>query len=68
MSTEKTVDTIVASGININKVGSLDAYVHLENPHWAYYAAQQLGIDKPYEVLPQQYAHWLSRYKRSACR
>lgn len=39
--------------------------VHLENPHWAYYAAQQLGIEKAYAVLPQQHAHWLSRYKRS---
>jgi 2,4-dienoyl-CoA reductase-like NADH-dependent reductase (Old Yellow Enzyme family) len=39
---------------------------HLENPFWAYHAAQTLGMAKPYDVLPKPYAHWLSRYQRSA--
>ncbi|MGD9950155.1 MAG: NADH:flavin oxidoreductase/NADH oxidase [Desulfobulbus sp.] len=36
---------------------------HLENPHWPYFAAKSLGIDKPSWVLPAPYAHWLERYK-----
>jgi 2,4-dienoyl-CoA reductase-like NADH-dependent reductase (Old Yellow Enzyme family) len=36
---------------------------HLENPHWPYHAATNLGIDKPAWVLPTPYAHWLERYK-----
>lgn len=36
---------------------------HLQNPHWAYHAALELGIDKPSWVLPAPYAHWLERYK-----
>ena len=39
---------------------------HLENPNWSYYAAQELGIENPHAVLPVPYAHWLSRYRRSA--
>ena len=35
---------------------------HLENPHWPYYAAKSLGLDKPSWVLPPPYAHWLERY------
>ena len=36
---------------------------HLENPHWPYFAAKKLNLDKPAWVLPAPYAHWLSRYK-----
>jgi hypothetical protein len=33
---------------------------HLANPHWPYFAARELKIDKPAWVLPAPYAHWLS--------
>lgn len=36
---------------------------HLANPHWPYFAAQELEIAKPSWVLPAPYAHWLERYK-----
>jgi 2,4-dienoyl-CoA reductase-like NADH-dependent reductase (Old Yellow Enzyme family) len=36
---------------------------HLENPHWPYFAAQELKQDKPAWVLPAPYAHWLARYR-----
>ncbi len=35
---------------------------HLANPHWAYFAARELGIDKASWTLPAPYAHWLERY------
>jgi len=35
---------------------------HLANPHWPYYAARRLGVDRPSWVLPAPYAHWLERY------
>ncbi|MES2985234.1 MAG: NADH:flavin oxidoreductase/NADH oxidase [Pseudomonadota bacterium] len=35
---------------------------HLANPHWPYHAARKLGKDKPTELLPAPYAHWLARY------
>ncbi len=35
----------------------------LENPHWPYRAAKELGVEKPAWTLPAPYAHWLSRYR-----
>jgi 2,4-dienoyl-CoA reductase-like NADH-dependent reductase (Old Yellow Enzyme family) len=35
---------------------------HLANPHWPYYAARKLGLDRPSWTLPAPYAHWLERY------
>jgi len=35
---------------------------HLANPHWPYYAAKKLGIDRPSWTLPAPYAHWLANY------
>ncbi len=35
---------------------------HLANPHWAYFAAKELGVERPSWVLPAPYAHWLERY------
>ncbi|WP_144107061.1 NADH:flavin oxidoreductase/NADH oxidase [Paraburkholderia sp. BCC1886] len=35
---------------------------HLSNPHWPYYAARQLKVERPSWVLPAPYAHWLERY------
>jgi 2,4-dienoyl-CoA reductase-like NADH-dependent reductase (Old Yellow Enzyme family) len=34
---------------------------YLRDPHWPYHAAQELGVEQPYEILPVQYAHWLKR-------
>ncbi|TKA92810.1 NADH:flavin oxidoreductase/NADH oxidase [Halopseudomonas bauzanensis] len=36
---------------------------HLANPHWAYYAARELKLEKAsWATLPAPYAHWLARY------
>ncbi|AMH43705.1 MULTISPECIES: NADH:flavin oxidoreductase/NADH oxidase [Burkholderiaceae] len=35
---------------------------HLANPHWPYYAAKKLGIERAAWTLPAPYAHWLERY------
>jgi 2,4-dienoyl-CoA reductase-like NADH-dependent reductase (Old Yellow Enzyme family) len=35
---------------------------HLANPHWPYYAARKLGVERPSWTLPAPYAHWLERY------
>jgi 2,4-dienoyl-CoA reductase-like NADH-dependent reductase (Old Yellow Enzyme family) len=35
---------------------------HLANPHWAYAAARELGVEKSAWTLPAQYAAWLERY------
>lgn len=35
---------------------------HLAGPHWPYYAARKLGIERPSWVLAAPYAHWLERY------
>jgi 2,4-dienoyl-CoA reductase-like NADH-dependent reductase (Old Yellow Enzyme family) len=36
---------------------------HLADPHWAYFAAKELGIEKASWTLPAPYAHWLERYR-----
>jgi 2,4-dienoyl-CoA reductase-like NADH-dependent reductase (Old Yellow Enzyme family) len=33
----------------------------LSDPSWPYHAAKKLGIEKPQNVLPIQYGHWLKR-------
>lgn len=35
---------------------------HLANPHWAYFAAKELGVERASWTLPAPYAHWLARY------
>jgi 2,4-dienoyl-CoA reductase-like NADH-dependent reductase (Old Yellow Enzyme family) len=35
----------------------------LNDPHWAYKAAKELGVENPAWVLPAPYAHWLDRYR-----
>ena len=49
------------------KAGQLDLVsvgrAHLADPHWAYAAAKQLGVDKASWTLPAPYAHWLERYR-----
>lgn len=37
-------------------------HAHLANPHWAYHAAIELGVDKSSWVLPTSYAYWLEKY------
>ncbi|HEY0296139.1 MAG TPA: NADH:flavin oxidoreductase/NADH oxidase [Bordetella sp.] len=48
------------------KHGQLDLVMvgraHLADPHWPYYAARKLGIERPSWTLPAPYAHWLERY------
>lgn len=34
----------------------------LANPHWPFAAARELGVAKATSLLPDPYAHWLSRY------
>lgn len=36
------------------------AHKELDDPHFPYHAAKALGVDKPENVLPPQYAHWLA--------
>lgn len=36
------------------------AHKELDDPHFPYHAAKTLGIEKPENVLPPQYAHWLA--------
>jgi len=36
---------------------------HLANPHWPYFAAKELGVEKSAWILPAPYAHWLERYR-----
>ncbi|EIK94421.1 xenobiotic reductase A [Pseudomonas sp. M47T1] len=36
---------------------------HLADPHWPYFAAKELGVDKASWTLPAPYAHWLERYR-----
>lgn len=35
---------------------------HLANPHWAYFAAKELDVERASWTLPAPYAHWLERY------
>lgn len=36
----------------------------LQNPHWPYEAAKELGIEEAaWKTLPPPYAHWLARYR-----
>lgn len=48
------------------KEGQLDLVMvgrsHLGNPHWAYAAARELGVERASWTLPAPYAHWLERY------
>ncbi|WP_369991868.1 NADH:flavin oxidoreductase/NADH oxidase [Pseudomonas xanthosomatis] len=36
---------------------------HLADPHWAFTAAKELGVDQPARTLPTAYSHWLERYR-----
>ena len=36
---------------------------HLADPHFAFRAAKELGLEDPFAVLPPQYGWWLERYR-----
>jgi 2,4-dienoyl-CoA reductase-like NADH-dependent reductase (Old Yellow Enzyme family) len=55
-------EAVAAEQLDLVMVGR----AHLADPHWAYYAAKKLGVDKPSWVLPAPYAHWLQRYEPAA--
>ncbi|MBV8799564.1 MAG: NADH:flavin oxidoreductase/NADH oxidase [Alphaproteobacteria bacterium] len=68
----REVDLPTAVGWLINEPAQADAIVRdgqadlimlahaeLSDPHWPYRAAKSLGIAKPQDALPPQYAHWL---------
>jgi NADPH2 dehydrogenase len=62
IDTPQLANQVIADGqMDLVMIGR----AHLENPHWAYFAARELGEAQPAQVLPQPYAHWLSRYRRS---
>ena len=59
IDTPELAERVVTDGqLDLVMVGR----AHLANPHWSYYAARQLGIERPAWVLPAPYAHWLERY------
>ena len=33
----------------------------LRDAYWPFHAAKALGVEKPQQLLPIQYAHWLKR-------
>lgn len=39
---------------------------HLANPHYPYWAAKQLKVERSPWILPSPYAHWLERYRPSS--
>lgn len=54
-------DSVEKEQLDLVMVGRM----HLTNPHWAYFAAKKLGVEKPSWVMPAPYAHWLQRYAPS---
>ena len=36
---------------------------HLANPHWTYFAAKELNVERASWTLPAPYAHWLEQYE-----
>lgn len=60
ISTPELAEHLVASGgLDLVMMGR----PLLANPHWPYFAAQKLGVEKPSWTLPAPYAHWLARYR-----
>ncbi|MCX5590744.1 NADH:flavin oxidoreductase/NADH oxidase [Alcaligenes endophyticus] len=51
-------NAVSAEQLDVVMVGK----AHLANPHWAYFAAKTLGVDRASWTLPAPYAHWLERY------
>ena len=58
-SPKKPAEQVVKDGqLDLVMVGK----AHLANPHRAYFAAKELGVDRASWTLPAPYAHWLERY------
>ncbi|MHC8314303.1 NADH:flavin oxidoreductase/NADH oxidase [Pseudomonas sp. LB3P31] len=58
--TPQLAQTAIDSGqLDLVSVGR----AHLADPHWAYFAAKELGVEKASWTLPAPYAHWLERYR-----
>lgn len=60
VSTPQQAEKLVADGM-VDLV--MLARPLLNDPHWPYRAARELGVDRPSWVLPAPYAHWLDRYR-----
>lgn len=59
MGTPGLAEQVVRDGkVDLVKVG----HALLANPHWPYYAASTLQVDRPSWTLPAPYAYWLERY------
>lgn len=57
------VPTLAEQAVNTEQLDLvMVGKAHLANPHWAYYAAKELGIERASWTLPAPYAHWLERY------
>ncbi|MGY4494950.1 NADH:flavin oxidoreductase/NADH oxidase [Pseudomonas sp. TE3610] len=52
-------EAVEAGHLDLVSVGR----AHLADPHWPYFAAKELGVDKASWTLPAPYAHWLERYR-----
>jgi 2,4-dienoyl-CoA reductase-like NADH-dependent reductase (Old Yellow Enzyme family) len=52
-------EDLIAGGLDLIELGR----PLLQDPHWPYRAARELGIAKPAWTLPSPYAHWLERYR-----
>lgn len=52
-------DALKAGHLDLVSIGR----AHLADPHWPYFAAKELGVDKASWTLPAPYAHWLERYR-----
>ena len=52
-------EDLIAGGLDLIELGR----PLLQDPHWPYRAARELGVAKPAWTLPPPYAHWLERYR-----
>ncbi|WDD91804.1 NADH:flavin oxidoreductase/NADH oxidase [Burkholderia sp. FERM BP-3421] len=63
IDTPQLAERVIADGqLDLVMVGR----AHLADPHWPYYAAKTLGVERPSWTLPAPYAHWLERYKTAS--
>jgi 2,4-dienoyl-CoA reductase-like NADH-dependent reductase (Old Yellow Enzyme family) len=63
IDTPELAERVIADGeLDLVMVGR----AHLADPHWPYYAAKTLGVERPSWTLPAPYAHWLERYRSAA--
>lgn len=58
ISEPAAAEAIVAEG---HADGVILARELLKDPYWPFHAAKALGVEKPQQLLPVQYSHWLKR-------